>query len=326
MNILVTGGLGVNGAWVTRQLLEQGHRPVVYENRMDTLLVPDIMDKIDIVIGDVLDLSTVIRTVKEYNIQCICHLAALMPGASQANPWLGFQVNAVGTVNILEAARIMEVERVVFTSSIGVYSPFTGEFGYPTYKPVDEDYPKYPTTMVYSAAKVASELMCFQYNRNYSLDFVILRFSEIYGIGKKVRHGPIAIYNRMIENAMLGKPTTIPHGGDEKTDMVYVKDVARSIVLACFTQSRKHHVFNIGTGMVYKLEDVANAIRKIYPQAVFDIGPGLDYIGFGRAYCLFDISKAKDELSYYPQFTLEGGIRDYVETMKKLNIEPTYAP
>ncbi len=326
MNILVTGGLGVNGAWVTRQLLEQGHKPVVYENRMDNLLVPDIINKIDIVIGDILDLSTVIRTVKEYNIQCICHLAALMPGASQANPWLGFQVNAVGTVNILEAARIMGVERVVFTSSIGVYSPFTGEFGYPTYKPVDEDYPKYPTTMVYSAAKVASELMCFQYNRNYGLDFVILRFSEIYGIGKKVRHGPIAIYNRMIENAMLGKPATIPHGGDEKTDMVYVKDVASSIVLACFTQRRKHHVFNIGAGTVYKLEDVANAIRKIYPRAAFDIGPGLDYIGFGRAYCLFDISRAKDELGYHPQFTLEDGIRDYVETMKKLNIEPTYSP
>lgn len=326
MNILVTGGLGVNGAWVTRQLLEQGHRPVVYENRMDTLLVPDIMDKIEIVIGDILDLSTVIRTVKEYSIQCICHLAALMPGASQANPWLGFQVNAIGTVNILEAARIMEVERVVFTSSIGVYSPFTGEFGYPTYKPVDEDYPKYPTTMVYSAAKVASELMCFQYNRNYGLDFVILRFSEIYGIGKKTRHGPIAIYNRMIENAMLGKPTTIPHGGDEKTDMVYVKDVANSIVLSCFTRSRKHHVFNIGAGIVYKLEDVANAIRKMYPQAAFDIGPGLDYIGFGRAYCLFDISKAKAELGYHPQFTLEDGIKDYVETMEKLNIEPTYSP
>lgn len=326
MNILVTGGLGVNGAWVTRQLLEQGHRPVVYENRMDTLLVPDIMDKIEIVIGDILDLSTVIRTVKEYSIQCICHLAALMPGASQANPWLGFQVNAIGTVNILEAARIMEVERVVFTSSIGVYSPFTGEFGYPTYKPVDEDYPKYPTTMVYSAAKVASELMCFQYNRNYGLDFVILRFSEIYGIGKKTRHGPIAIYNRMIENAMLGKPTTIPHGGDEKTDMVYVKDVANSIVLACFTRSRKHHVFNIGAGIIYKLEDVANAIRKMYPQAAFDIGPGLDYIGFGRAYCLFDISKAKAELGYHPQFTLEDGIKDYVETMEKLNIEPTYSP
>ncbi len=326
MNILVTGGLGVNGAWVTRQLLEQGHRPVVYENRMDTLLVPDIINKIDVVIGDILDLAAVIRTIKEYKVQRICHLAALMPGPAQANPWLGFQVNATGTVNILEAARIMDVERIVFTSSIVVFTPFTGEYGYPTYKPVDEDYPKYPTSMVYSAAKVASELMCLQYNQNYGLELVILRFSEIYGIGKKTRHGPIAIYSKMIENAMLGKPTIIPHGGDEKTDMVYVKDVANSIVLACFAQSLKHRVFNIGTGKGYKLEDVANAIEKIYPEAVFDIGPGLDYIGFGRAYCVFNISRARDELGYRPTFTLEDGVSDYVETMKRLNIEPTHAP
>ena len=64
MNILVTGGLGVNGAWVTRQLLEQGHRPVVFENRLDTMFVADIADKIEVVIGDILDLPAVIRTVK----------------------------------------------------------------------------------------------------------------------------------------------------------------------------------------------------------------------------------------------------------------------
>jgi len=328
MNILVTGGLGVNGAWVTRQLLEEGHRPVVYENRMDTLLVPDIVDKIDIVMGDIMDLATVIRTIKEYKIQRICHLAALMPGSAQANPRLGFQVNALGTVNILEAARIMDVERVVFTSSISVYSQFTGEYGYPTYKLVDEDYPKYATSGfgVYGAAKVASELMCLQYHQSFGLDYIALRFSEIYAIGKQVRHGPIAIYNKMIENAMLGKPIIIPRGGDEKADMVYVKDVANSIVLACFAQNLKHRVFNIGTGKGFKLEDLANAIKEIYPEAVFEIGPGLDYIGFGRGYSIFDISRARDELGYRPKFTLEDGVSDYVEMMKRLNIEPTYAP
>ena len=326
MNIMVTGGLGVNGAWVTRQLLEQGHRPVVYENRMDSLLLPDIIDKIDIVIGDIMDLATVIRTIKEYKIQRICHLAALMPGTAQANPLLGFQVNAIGTMNILEAARIMDVERVVFTSSMSAFSPFTGEYGYPTYKPVDEDYPKYPTTMVYGATKVASELMCFQYKQNYGLDFVILRFCEVCAIGKKARHGPIAIYSTMIENAMLGKPTVIPRGGDEKADIVYVKDVANSIVLACFAQDLKHNVFNIGAGKGYILGDIVNAIKKIYPDASFDIGPGLDYIGLGRAYCIFDTSRAREELGFKPKFTLEESIRDYVKTMKQLNIEPTYSP
>lgn len=326
MNILVTGGLGVNGAWVTRQLLEQGHRPVVFENRLDTTLVADIADKIEVVIGDILDLPAVMRAVKEHKIQRICHLAALMPSASQANPWMGFQVNAVGTVNILEAARIMDVERVVFTSSISVFTPFTGEYGYPTYRPVNEDYPKYPPFRVYGASKVASELMGFQYQQNYGLEFVTLRFSEIYAIGKKARHGPIAIYSQMIENAMLGKPTVIPRGGDEKVDMVYVKDAANSIVLACFASKLTHHEFNIGTGQGYRLEDVANAIKKLYPKAVFDIGAGLDYIGFGQMYCVYDISRAQKELGYRPQFTLEEGVRDYVAMMKRLNITPTYTP
>ena len=326
MNIMVTGGLGVNGAWVTRQLLEQGHRPIVYENRMDSLLLPDIIDKIDIVIGDIMDLPTLIRTIKEYKIQRICHLAALMPDAAQANPLLGFQVNAMGTLNILEAARIMDVERVVFTSSMSAFSPFIGDYGYPNYMPVNEDYPKYPTNMVYGATKVASELMCFQYKQNYGLDFVALRFCEVCAIGKKARHGTIAVYSTMIENAMLGKPTVLPQGGDEKADIVYVKDVAHSIVLSCFARNLKHNLFNIGAGKGYKLGDITNAIRNIYPDARFDIGPGLDYFGLGPAYCIFDTSRTRKELGFEPRFTLEEGIRDYVETMKQLKIEPTYNP
>ncbi|MFH0914369.1 MAG: NAD(P)-dependent oxidoreductase [Chloroflexota bacterium] len=330
MNILVTGGLGVNGAWVTRQLREQGHKPVVYENRWDTSLLPDLVGKVEIVLGDILDLATVIRTIKEHKVQCICHLAALMPDQAEANPLMGFQVNALGTVNILEAARIMGVERVVYTSSKGAYSPFAGEYGYPAYKPVDEDYPKYPTHSVYGAGKVASELMAHRYHQKYGLDIIILRFVGIYAPGKKARHGLIAIHSKMIENAMLGRPTRIPRGGDEKDDVMYVKDVANSIVLACLVKDHKSLAFNIGTGRLYKLADFVEAIQKIYPEAVFEIGPGRDYQGReGRAtstYCTLDITKAREELGYRPQFGLEEGVRDYVDTMKFLGLEPVYAP
>ena len=330
MNILITGGLGVNGAWITRQLLEEGHRPVVYENRLDTTLVSEISDKLDIVMGDIMDLAGLISAIKEYRIQRICHLAALMGKAAQANPRLGFQVNALGTVNVLEAARIMDVERVVFMSSIGVSAPFTEEYGYPTYKPISEDYPKFPTSRrngVYGTAKLASELMCLQYYQKYGLEYVVLRFCAIYGVGKQARHGPVAVHGRMIENAMLGKPTVIPRGGDEQTDIVYVKDVANSTVLACFAQNLTHREFNIGTGKGYTLHDVADAITKIHPEAVIEIGPGQDYLGFDSSeYCVFDISQAMGELGYKPRFTLEEGVRDYVEMMDQLNIEPTYSP
>ncbi|MFC1907436.1 NAD-dependent epimerase/dehydratase family protein, partial [Chloroflexota bacterium] len=249
MNILVTGGLGVNGAWITRQLLDEGYRPVIYENRIDTTLVPDIADKLDIVMGDILDIASVIRVLKEYKINCVIHLAALMPGTAQTNQLIGFNVNATGTVNVLEAARIMGIERVVFASSKGVYAPFIGEYGHPTYKPVDEDYPLGPITMmVYGATKIASEHMGISYSKDYGLEFIALRCGGIYGVGKSARHGPIAIYGNMIENAMVGKPTKLPVGGDAKDDIIYVKDYANAIVLACFAKDVKHHVFNIGSG------------------------------------------------------------------------------
>jgi UDP-glucose 4-epimerase len=324
MNILVTGGLGVNGAWVTRQLLEEDHRPIVYENRLDTTLVSDIAGKLDIVLGDIMDLAGVIRVLKQYKIKLIAHLAALMPGAAQENPFVGFRVNALGTVNILEAARIMDVERVIFTSSKGAFAPIVGEYGYPAYKPLDENYPLYPTgfTAVYGSGKIASELMGINYSNNYGLQFIALRFATIYGVGKTTRHGSIAIHSLMIENAMSGRPTSIPVGGDEKDDMLYAKDCANSIVLACFAKNVKNHIFNIGTGKGYTLHDLAKSIQKIYPQAKFDIGPGLDYMEGPGAYSVMNIARAKAELGYTPKFSLDKGIADYIASMKLLKLNP----
>ena len=325
MNILVTGGLGAIGSWVTRQLAEQGEKVVTYSRHIDTTLVRDIVDKINMVTGDIMDLPALLHTIKEHKIQRICHLAAMLGELTQANPWLGFHVNAIGTLNVLEAARIMDLERVVFTSSLAVYAPFNGEHIYPTYKPIGEDYLKYPTGRragVYGTAKLASELLCLHYNQEFGVDYIALRFCPLIGIARKTKgHGRVAIHSRMIDNAMTGKTTVIPRGGDEKNDLIYIKDAARSVVLACFAQNLKHHDFNIGTGKSYDLKDMASTIKKIYPEAVFDIGPGLDPIGAGNMYCVFDISRARDELGYAPKFTLEEAVRDCVETMKWLDSE-----
>ncbi len=251
MNILVTGGFGVIGAWVTRELFEEGYKPIIYENRLDTYLLPDIAEKIETVIGDILDFATLVRTLKEYKIECVVHLAALMPAQGQANPLLGFKVNALGTVNVLETARIMGTKRVVFASSRAVYAPYTGKYGYPTYEPINEEYPQQPiaSVLVYGTSKIAGELMGLNYAQNCGLEFVALRFGAPYGVGRKARHGALAIHSKMIENAMLGKPTKIPRGGDEKDDMVYVKDIARGITLACFAQNLGHNIFNIARTM-----------------------------------------------------------------------------
>jgi UDP-glucose 4-epimerase len=190
MNILVTGGLGVVGSWVVRQLLQAGHRPIIFARHLDTSLVPDIVGKLDIVIGDVLDIASIIRVLKEYRIKIVAHIAGLTGRVAQRNPLMGFSINAGGTVNILEAARIMEVERIVFTSSRWALAPILGDHGYPIYKPVDETYAAYPAapTTVYAVAKVASELMGNVYSEQYGLDFIALRFAQVFTPGKPCRH------------------------------------------------------------------------------------------------------------------------------------------
>ncbi|MDP2728376.1 MAG: NAD-dependent epimerase/dehydratase family protein [Dehalococcoidia bacterium] len=323
MSILLTGGMGAIGSWVARELVEAGHRPVLYDSRADFTLIPDLAGKVDVVLGDLLDLPCLVRVVLERKIERIMHLAAMMPPQAQANPYLGFQVNALGTVHVLEAARIGGVRRVVYTSSKGVYGTIGGEHSHPVYRPLSEDYPAWPNS-VYGATKLAGEHMGSNYRRNYGLDFVVLRFGSTYGPGKLVRHGTVGLHSRIIESAMAGQETHIPQGGEQMDDLVYNADAAHAVVLACFASASgglAHGVFNIATGVGYTLLDLAQAAKKIFPQAVIEIGPGLDYYG-GGAYAVFDISRARRELGYTPRYSLEAGVEHYVQTMGRLGIPP----
>ena len=321
MTILLTGGMGAIGSWVARELAEAGHRPILYDVRADYALIPDLEGRVEVVTGDLLDLPNLVRTVLDRKVERILHLAAMMPPQAQANPYQGFQVNALGTVNVLEAARIGGVKRVVYTSSKGVYGPITGDHAHPTYKPLTEDYPVRPNS-VYGATKLAGEHMAFNYVRNYGLDFVALRFGSTYGPGKLGRHGIVGLHSRMIEAAMAGQETSIPQGGDQVDDMVYNADTAHAAVLACFAERLEHRAFNIATGKGSTLRDLAGAVRKLFPNAVIEIGPGLDYYGGGGGYSVFDIGRAQRELGYAPRYSLESGVEHYVKTMGRLGIPP----
>ncbi len=323
MRVLVTGGLGAAGSWIVRQLVHEGHRPVIFARHLNPSLIPDVVSKCDLVVGDVLDLASLIRALKEYGTKIIVHLAALTRGFAQTNPLMGFSVNAGGTVNVLEAARIMEAERVVFTSSKWALSPCTGEHGYPNYKPLAETcqaYPADPTT-VYGVAKVSSELMGNAYSELYGFEFIALRFAQVIAPGKQ---GKKTVLPQMIENAMSAYGSVIPYGGDEKDDMTYVKDLANAVVLSCFAKDLRHRLFHIGTGKGYSYAQFAESIRKIYPDAVIEIGPGLRQPP-GRTQ-IMDISRAREELGYTPQFGVDEAVEDYIRVMKQFNLQPAPGP
>ena len=189
MKVLITGGMGVNGAVTARLMVRDGLRPVLLDNREDFVLMQDIKDKVDCAIGDVCDAKFLADVIDNYKIDCIAHLAALMPGPAEADPRLAIRVGAEGTINILETARAKSIKRVVFTSSKAVYGEINGAEGAPDYKPVREDYRKLPADL-YGSIKVCCEELGRYYRGTYGIEFIALRFVSIYGPGKEARHGP----------------------------------------------------------------------------------------------------------------------------------------
>jgi UDP-glucose 4-epimerase len=322
MKVLVTGGLGVNGAWLVRELVAGGHETISFDNRADLSLVADITGDFGRHVGNILDVQALTELCKREQVECVAHLAAII--GAEEDPYTGFAVNAHGTVTVLEAARLAGVRRVVYTSSKAIYGPITGEHGYPSYQPLSEDHPLtvWPAMPVYSSSKHLSEEAGRFFAGKYGLEFAALRFATIFGPGKKARHGPIGVLSTIVENALLGQGTEIPFGGDERDDMVYVKDVARSIALAVNAPRLQSSAFNVGSGRLTSLEQFATAVRQEIADVEIVVGSGRNYLQLDDTYCLLDISRAREELGYEPAFSLNRALADYGQTMGDLGLAP----
>jgi UDP-glucose 4-epimerase len=318
MRILITGGLGVNGAVAARLLVQDGLRPVLLDNRMDLTLMDDIKDRVDIVIGDICDREALEKAVDDHGVTHIGHLAALMPGPAEADPRLAVQVGTGGTINVLEVARAKSIKRVVFTSSKAAYGEITGEYAPPVCKPVREDYPKRPADL-YGSIKVCCEELGRYYRETYGIEFIALRFVSIYGPGKEARHGPLSFYGQLIEKARSGERWVIPQGGDQLNDAVYVGDVGRAVYLALKAATPSEWTFNIGTGTASTPREFLSAAAKLFPNHKIELGPGPSKLGRSKqSYCVFDISAAEANLGYEPAYDVARGVRDYVATLERL--------
>jgi len=311
MRVLVTGGLGVNGSWVTRRLLERGHVPVVFDFRADTRLVQDIVGAIEIVEGDVRRLDEVEAVLADRRIDRVIHMAALLHGL-QETPHEAFSVNALGTVNVLEASVRHRIARVVFASSRAVYGGAQGPHAHPTYLPLTEQSPVRPR-FVYETLKVASEGMGRNYSEIYGLDFVALRFAHIVGPGKAAWSSGHAACSRIIEESALGRPVIIDQGADQRDDIVYAADMAEGVALAVESDLPGFRVYNISRGTATTLGELADAVRRAIPSADITIGPGLDYMHAPEPwYGPLDNSLARRELGFAPSYDLDGMVADFL--------------
>lgn len=314
MRVLVTGGLGVNGAWVVRELLGRGHEVVVFENREDLSLVGDVAERIELVVGDIRDGAAL--TAAMSGAACVVHLAAFVD--CDRDPHTAIAVNIGGTAQVAAAAAAARVRRVVSTSSKAVYGPTTGKRGFPTYEPIGEDDARLPRGM-YDITKTAAEDVLDWYGRTTDVECVSLRFSTIYGPGKLQRHGAatgiglVSVYSSMVELPAAGRPFALEHGGEERDDLLYVLDAADAIATVAEAPAPlRHRAYNVSSGRAFSVAEFAEVIRRVVPEAELQVGAGLNPMGAAEpAYMVLDPARIADELGWRARFDPERAVRHY---------------
>jgi UDP-glucose 4-epimerase len=315
--ILVTGGSGLVGAYAAAMLLERGERPVVFDVALNERLLNAVgvdTAKVTLIRGDMMDLPAIISAIRDNECDRIIHLAAFLGEEVQRRPYSGVRLNFMGTVNVFEAARLEKVARVVFPSSGTVYLGSLGE----GLSKVDESIPMNPPS-VYAATKASCEFMGRAYAKRYGFEFICLRYTGgLYGPSpaalKATRE--IAI-QQMIRAAVKGEPAKInwPYGPAE---ILYGKDAAKGTVLAVLKDKFKDTLFHIGNGTMVSGDDIADAIGKKFPGSDIQLIKGNNPMPYPESRAASDFSRAKEQLGYEPDYTIEKAVEDYGATLKRL--------
>jgi UDP-glucose 4-epimerase len=318
MKILVTGACGRIGSHVVRQLLQRDIDVVGIDSLVHGGNLGDVTGRVPLAVADVCDLAAVLRVMQTHAVTRVIHLAAALGDHYDTHPWRSYQVNLGGTINVLEAARFAGVERVAAASTHNIYPRAYGEHGPPAWRPIAEDHAPDPRRP-YAVMKLAGEQMGRIYADRFDVDFAAVRFASYYGAERAIRRGSNFpdLLNRMILDAVEGVPTRIERGGDQVFDPVYIKDCAHGVICAALADGpRRGRVYNIGGGSPLRLADAAAVVRRVMPAARIEVGPGLPD-GLGHHPPL-DITRARTEIGYAPQFTLEQGVADCAVALRRL--------
>lgn len=303
--MLVIGGAGFIGSHVVDALTrEEVAEIIVFDNfargRADNLreALRDPRVKVFEPRGDILH-PDVLRSAMQ-GVDCVFHLAALWLLHCQEYPQAAFDVNIRGTFNVLEACRDNGVKRLVFSSSASVY-------GDAVEIPMTEEHPFLNRTF-YGATKIAGEQMCRAFHHRYGLDYVGLRYMNVYGERQDDRGAYTGVITAMLKQIEAGEPLVVFGDGSQTYDFVYVTDVARANI--CAMQAVvTDEFFNIGRGVATSIRELAEVIVKVTgcnPGIRFEPGPPTQ--GF-VTHRVGSTEKAKRLLDFEARVDLEEGLR-----------------
>lgn len=294
MKVCVTGGCGFIGTNLVHYLLRQGYEVVVVDNLSTGRR--EYLDGLNahIVVGDIRDTTTWSELLQPGDV--IVHLAAhtRVPD-SVANPLLDFEINVRGTFEVLTAARVKGVKRVVFASSnapLGRQPP-----------PASEDKPPLPISP-YGASKLAGEGYCLAFHGSYGLETVVLRFSNLYGPFASHKESVVA---QFFKDALKKRRLTIYGDGRQTRDLIHVDDLVQGILLAIENERAAGEIIQLGTGVETSVIELASQVQALVPHEVELVFNPPRVGDIWRNYS--DIEKARRLLSFSPGVALADGLR-----------------
>lgn len=319
MNVLITGGTGLIGSRIAERLLEEGSSVVLLDRVPDQQRVEGLRsrhgDAVRVVQGDVLSFGNLGDAMRQGPVDSVVHLAYMLGSESNAQPQSATEVNITGTVNVLETARLLGVERVVMASSIAVYG---GDDDYrPEDLPLREHAPLHVARdlPVYGGGKLYLEKLAQHYRHAYGMLVVGMRPAVVYGWGR--RTGATGWMSALVEGPALGRPASVA-SGDARISLVYVDDVAEqflALLRAPREAFRDTFFFNTG-GDTTTVREVAELVRELVPGADITVDSDGERDLYGLAASLSDA--AIEELSGYRRrySPLRAGISRYLEVTR----------
>lgn len=303
-SILVTGCFGMIGSRLCERLLEQKKRvigiDILFGKKIKQHAFSDSIDNklFKYYKASILNRKKLEKIVEKQRIEKIVHLAAkAIIGMGEEKPEEYFQVNVLGTLNMLELAKKAKAKQFVFSSSSNVYglnkTPFT-----------EEQAIKNPVS-IYAITKRAGELLCQTYSKNYGINTTVLRLSTVYGgAGRKD-----IVVHKFVNKTLKGKKITIYGNGNTKRDYLYVEDAVNAFIRA-LAKPFKFEIFNIGSGKAISINKLVQLIeKKTGKKAIINKKKRKKS---DLAITLSDISKAKKMLDWKPEIGIEKGIEKLI--------------
>jgi UDP-glucose 4-epimerase len=308
MKILVTGGAGFIGSHVADAFIEQGHEVVIVDN-LSMGRMENVNPQAKFVNMNIQD-PQIAELFENEGFDVVNHHAAQMDvRLSVADPIFDAQNNIFGTINLLQAAQKNGVKKIIFISSGGAI------YGEQDYFPADEEHPTRPLSP-YGITKLTGEKYVQFYQHVYNLNFVILRYANVYGPRQnpKGEAGVVAIFSSRM---LTGGQPVINGNGLQTRDYVFVRDVVNANLKALDYEESNY--FNIGTGLettvnelFHELNHLTNANAKEVHRAA---QPG------EQMRSVLNIEKAKKILNWTPQISLNEGLAKTVEYFKQFHHE-----